>query len=367
MRIVILSVETEGQFGLMRYFERALRGLGHDVEMVTIAAKPTTLVMLPGLERTQVALRARQVVARVDRLRLERRVRRDAAEIARSIRDKRPDFVVFSKGTGRDYALVRELDALGVPVFDYYPDPLPLGDADFVRAIPHFAAILTYSLFQIPAWYLLGARSVHYLPFASDASIHRPMTPEPERLAHFRSPVAYLATWQPHAEYWPERLARFGLKIWGNQWFHVPASSPARAAWQGESRGTYGELALVCGASDIVFNAVRAHNGSSHSMKTFEIPACGAFMLGNRTEEQLSFFPEDQAAAYFSTEEELLDKAAFYLRDERARRAIAAKGLELAQHHRYEHRMNALIEIAKKVLGARVGSASAARATIGRA
>ena len=41
-------------------------------------------------------------------------------------------------------------------------------------------------------------------------------------------------------------------------------------------------------------------------MKTFEIPACGGFMLTNRTDEQLEFFAEDEGAAYYSTAAELL-------------------------------------------------------------
>ena len=61
-------------------------------------------------------------------------------------------------------------------------------------------------------------------------------------------------------------------------------------------------------------------------MRTFEIPACSAFMLAERTDEHLELFKEDKEAVYFTSTEELVDKVAFYLKHEAARRQIAEAG-----------------------------------------
>ena len=84
-------------------------------------------------------------------------------------------------------------------------------------------------------------------------------------------------------------------------------------------------------------------------MKTFEIPACGGFMLTKRTEDQLEFFPEDIGAVYFSTEEELIEKIRYYLKNEDKRNSIAAKGLEIANSHRYSDRMQTVMDRYKQL------------------
>jgi spore maturation protein CgeB len=60
--------------------------------------------------------------------------------------------------------------------------------------------------------------------------------------------------------------------------------------------------------------------------RTFEIPACGALMLAERTEEHRTFFEEDREAVYFSSFEEMIDKARFYAVHESERRRIAQAG-----------------------------------------
>jgi spore maturation protein CgeB len=79
-------------------------------------------------------------------------------------------------------------------------------------------------------------------------------------------------------------------------------------------------------------------------MRTFEVPACGGFMLAERTQEHLEIFKEDEEIVCFSTVEELVDKVRYYSNNDRARQTIAKAGYErvLNDHHTYRDR---LIEI----------------------
>jgi spore maturation protein CgeB len=59
-----------------------------------------------------------------------------------------------------------------------------------------------------------------------------------------------------------------------------------------------------------------------------EIPACGGFMLAERTAEHLELFDEGLEAEFFASDDELIDKCRRYLGDEDARGAIARRGHE---------------------------------------
>ena len=60
--------------------------------------------------------------------------------------------------------------------------------------------------------------------------------------------------------------------------------------------------------------------------KSFEIAACGGFLLAERSPGHERLFAEDEEAVFFSSTEELIAKAERYLGDEPARARVAAAG-----------------------------------------
>lgn len=110
---------------------------------------------------------------------------------------------------------------------------------------------------------------------------------------------------------------------------------------------------LAVGGAKIAVNLVRRANRDDHVMRTFEIPACGGFMLTERSSSHEELFSEDNEAAFFGSPDELVAKVRSYLVRDEARARIAAAGYrKITQgQHTYADRLAEIIEAARTVRG----------------
>jgi spore maturation protein CgeB len=67
-------------------------------------------------------------------------------------------------------------------------------------------------------------------------------------------------------------------------------------------------------------------NRDVYTRRCFEIPAMGSLLLCERTRELTDIFTEDKEAVYFSSKEELVEKARYLIENEDVRRRIAEAG-----------------------------------------
>ena len=78
-------------------------------------------------------------------------------------------------------------------------------------------------------------------------------------------------------------------------------------------------------------------NQDEYAHKSFEIAACGGFLLVERSQGHLDRFRENQEAVFFSTLDECVAKIRRYLPDEPARTRIAAAGRARAETSGYSN------------------------------
>lgn len=69
-------------------------------------------------------------------------------------------------------------------------------------------------------------------------------------------------------------------------------------------------------------------NRDTYTRRAFEIPACGVLLLSERTSDMQEMFREDVEAVYFSSPQEFVDKASYYLKHDIERSRIANAGRE---------------------------------------
>jgi hypothetical protein len=183
-----------------------------------------------------------------------------------------------------------------------------------------------------------GVRRVMFVDNAFDPAIHRPMEIDARTRAAFGAPVSFVGTFEAERARSLRHLAENGVevRVWGNGWNRMRYAHPLLRI---EGRALYNDdYARVLSASDISLAFLRKANRDLQTTRTAEIPACGAFMLHERTEEALRLFREDREAAYFSDDVELLAKVRRWLSDETGRagvgRAARVRAFELGLRHR---------------------------------
>jgi len=214
-------------------------------------------------------------------------------------------------------------------VNSYSDDFLHKRSRHYNKSIPLYDYIFAAREVNFEEYQRFGSKNVgkFWKGFAPETIYPVELT-EQER-EKFGSDVTFIGHCEPNRI---ERLSMLAvtvenMKIWGPGWnrYRLPGTLKKvvqyRSVWNEEYRKT------LCGAKIVVHYLTR-WNRDTQVSKSFEIPACGAFMLTERTEDHLACFEEDKEAVFFSTVEELIEKVRFYLSNDELRRKIARAGRE---------------------------------------
>jgi spore maturation protein CgeB len=275
----------------------------------------------------------------------------------------RPDALFVFKGNYVTARLVQAAKSSGVPVLNYYPDvsfmthgpQLP----DALRAYDHVFNAKSFGLADMRAH---GVRSVSFLPPGFDPDVHRPMTltnGDRDRLA---CDVSFIGTWSPKKEAvlasLREALPRIRMRVWGNQWGKRSTRALDDCVMGvGITGDDYARAICASRISLGLLSDARrgASSGDLITARTFQIPACGGFMLHERNSEVLEYFSEDTEAAFFDTHRELAEKVAHYLADDAARTRIAEAGRRrsVASDYSIDARMSAVTAWIDRARGGR--------------
>ena len=273
-------------------------------------------------------------------------IRRYNHRILTAAREFQPDVVLVVQGYHVWARTLRHLRDQTRATLVCYSTDNPLVPGRLRRNV--FAAIPEYDVYASPRRSTLaalaarGCRMPVHVRFAYDPAVHFPE--RPANAAAWASDVVFVGGWDFDRLRWFDPLSRDGdvdLRLYGRGW----PDTPLRRHAGGEVFGQSFRHAMA--GAKVAPCLVRASNDDGHSMRTFEIPACGAFMLAERTDEHLELFEDDVHAAYCTTPEELRDKARFYFANESARVRIAnaAHQLVTGRGHTYGDRLDQMLRL----------------------
>jgi hypothetical protein len=227
--------------------------------------------------------------------------------------------------------------------------------------------VLVYCKSYEKADYEATGKPLIYMPLGYCDEVHRPL---PSSDPRWNCQLGFLGGWEPRREAMlaPLAAASLDLRIWGGYWDHLRdgrwtlrrkiimdqlAGGAAYRIRRNEklaaclqSGEVYGDdYARALTGSKIGIGFLRKVCPDQHTTRTFEIPACGSMLLADRTPEQQEFFQEGKEAEFFSSRDELLDKARFYSNRPQTRDLIAEGGRDRCIRGRYAyiHRLEAVL------------------------
>jgi hypothetical protein len=142
-------------------------------------------------------------------------------------------------------------------------------------------------------------------------------------------PVVFVGTSLDYRVGVLDKLTRkFNLEIhiFGERWNRTPLYWTHRRLLHPAAEGD-AYRRVLCG-SKIALGFVSHSNRDDWTVRTFEVPACGAFFLAERTRAHQEFYEEGKEAEFFSSPEECRDKIVYYLNHDAERERIAAAGYQ---------------------------------------
>lgn len=184
-----------------------------------------------------------------------------------------------------------------------------------------------------------GARRVEICYRSYDPALHRPISLDGSDKEKYTTAVGFIGTHEIYREEYIVHLINnhIPVSITGNEWEKAKQWHIVQPYYKGPS--VYGEeYVKTINGFGIALHFLRHVNRDEQDSRTFEIPACGAFMLAEKSQVHATLFEEDREAVFFETKEELLVKVRYYQKHVTERNAIAAAGHARCLHSGYSHK-----------------------------
>lgn len=343
MNILYIGELYYGSTCLMRM--NALKSLGHDLTGVNI---------LPGNSEFK------KLLDRVNyRLSYKFDFEKLNDKIIEEFKEQNFDIVWVDKGKRIFLETLKELKKINPAIRLVHINPddpfgkFRTGWKTFIKSIPYYDIHFVAREVNIPEYLEKGAKKVFVYDRSYDPEIHKPIELTEDEKLKYGCKVGFIGSWAPAREKSIAFLIDKGIEVavWGNGWQKGNYWNKIKKYWRGPGLNGI-EYAKAINGMEIALHFLRKENRDEQDSRTFEIPACGTFMLAERTKKHEELFKENEEAVFFDNDEELLHKINYYLKNTDDRIRIAKNGFNRSLSSGYSHkeRLSKLLSVVEKSL-----------------
>lgn len=273
-------------------------------------------------------------------------------QIKEKVRSNRYDIIWIDKGLviSEDTFMAIKKYVPQAKIIGYSPDYMCARHNQtkaFLASLKFYDTYVTTKSYSVSGLYSLGCKDVYLVGNSYQEGFHKPYVLTSFELRKYGCDVGFIGAWEKERSDSIIYLAENGIKVkvWGSKEWKNICVNHENIEFGGRELHDENYCKAICGCK-ISLCFLRKINLDLQTTRSIEIPACGSFMLAERTQEHLALFEESKEAAYFSSNEELLQKCRYYLEHDKERKKIAAAGHERCINSGYSNnnRIKAVID-----------------------
>lgn len=217
----------------------------------------------------------------------------------------------------------------------------------FLKSVPYYDIHFVARTQNVEEFARLGGKNIHIFDRSFSRHVHRPLTLTQEEQVKYCVPVGFIGAHARDRAGMIAHLIQKGIPVavYGNGWPEKDYWEIIRPHYRGASR--YGdEYVKTINGMSIALHFLRHENRDEQDSRTFEIPACGTFMIAERSRKHEVFFRENEEAVFFDMKDDLIEKVRYFLANPEEAKRIAEAGRRRCIESGYDHhsRMKALLE-----------------------
>lgn len=196
----------------------------------------------------------------------------------------------------------------------------------YLRGLKYYDVVFTTKTYNLAELKTLGARRTSLFLDSYDERLHRRVVLSASEIQQLACDVGFIGSFENDRAARMLYLAEHGIpvNVYGNGWNSWVGRNPNLIV---HDKPIYGDDYIKdINATKINLCFLRKINRDEVTSRSVEIPACGGFMLGERTKRHQDYFVEGKEAEFFGSNIEMLEKVRYYLENTEEREKIARAG-----------------------------------------